>query len=164
MPVQELIAAARRALARPPRYHVELWYLFHDRVPEPDLAVRCPCCGSHRAHIVESRLLDRFLITASGAHKARSQVRDVERFDALAASAPTLRIQLQVPVWRDDEGMRPLDVLEDLETPIGMRGGGGCCGKTHWNSIVLTHRWLYRGAPEAEFAAIAPAAGARARR
>jgi len=152
----ELVADAKRALARPLTYHVRLRYLFHDRAPNPSLAERCWCCGSHRAHIVEDRLRDEFLITSTGTRRARSQVRDRPRFDELAAAAPTLDIKLQIPIWQDEDGATPLDVLEDLTTPIWMLGGGGRGGKTHWNTIVLTHRWLYRGAAGAEFAAIAP--------
>jgi hypothetical protein len=131
--------------------------VLHTRRDEP--GARCPCCGSRWAHIIEEERGPELLIDTSQRRRwLRHETKDRATFDEIAAIAHPVDMPLRVPDIADAKtGVRPIDLLKDLDAMAHAVSGGNRSGKSTFGTDAwLPYRWLLRGGAGRMFRLLGP--------
>ena len=132
-----LVAEAEAEVLRPRFVRVVAELLVHDRRPEVD-GVRCPCCNSPDAEIVERRQVEDLVIDTRDGRRIRAG--DVT--PAEWAEYCELAERFDVPL-RCSVHALPL-LLDDTERHLCI-GGGNRSGKTVTGLVWFALQWLRHG-------------------
>lgn len=122
--------------------------LLHDRNTD---GKACPCCGSKKAVVVETRRdIDLLIDPLRGTRKLRHDVEDKAKFDLLAGTSAR---KLYMPTRVHKAQLDP--VLDDKHKIIGLFGGNRS-GKSTAMAERIKRQILLNGGPMAQFWWVAP--------